>query len=306
MAKSFPGNQQPEYQLTDALDIDYYEVFSDIPKLTQCHRKAHLQFAQTTCVASCARSWNDHHYRWKSPTPWAKPDSSTTASTTQTLKSSPRWREDSSAWNCPVMAPWAPSLPSKGGLALHTITMFGSPEQQAKYVRSRSPDVRNPTSIWADRTRPRLRLHRAVHHRGPARRRQLRHPSSTLDRRRLVRRHHHHVCTHCRQKVPKTTAKFVVSSCPRCWEHSGTPNHAIGVVARYRSGQYFLRRPPRCDALVRCEVFPQHRRSAMSGLEAAGTLKPTQAALASTTTRALLAGLQPMRVTAYRVATASC
>lgn len=61
MTTSLPGNQQPEYQLTDALDIDYYEVFADIPESDREIWQRTRDFAEAH-VETMRQGWNDHHY----------------------------------------------------------------------------------------------------------------------------------------------------------------------------------------------------------------------------------------------------
>lgn len=135
MAKSFPGNQQPEYQLTDALDIDYYEVFSDIPETDRAIWQRTREFAQTH-VDTMHQGWNDHHYPLEVAHAMGQaglindgvdhPDIEKFSPLAAGLVNMELSRVDGSMGTI---------LAVQGGLALRTITMFGSPEQQAKYVK---------------------------------------------------------------------------------------------------------------------------------------------------------------------------
>src|SRR5699024_4958092 len=61
MTTSFPGNQQPEYQLTEALDIDYYEVFADIGDAERAIWQRTREFGEVH-VETMHEDWNDHDY----------------------------------------------------------------------------------------------------------------------------------------------------------------------------------------------------------------------------------------------------
>ncbi|GAA4476874.1 acyl-CoA dehydrogenase family protein [Enteractinococcus fodinae] len=136
MAKSFPGNQEPEYQLTDALDTDYYAVFSDIPEADRKIWQRTRDFAQAH-VETMRQGWNDHHYPLEVARAMGQvglindgvdhPDLEQFSPLAAGLVNMELSRVDGSLGTI---------LAVQGGLALRTITMFGSEEQQAKYVKA--------------------------------------------------------------------------------------------------------------------------------------------------------------------------
>lgn len=136
MTKSFPGNQQPEYQLTEALDIDYYEVFSDIPEADRTIWQRTRDFAEAH-VETMRQGWNDHHYPLEVARAMGQaglindgvdhPDLEKFSPLAAGLVNMELSRVDGSMGTI---------LAVQGGLALRTITMFGTEEQQAKYVKA--------------------------------------------------------------------------------------------------------------------------------------------------------------------------
>lgn len=136
MTKSFPGNQQPEYQLTEALDIDYYEAFSDIPEADRTIWQRTRDFAEAH-VDTMRQGWNDHHYPLEVARAMGQaglindgvdhPDLEKFSPLAAGLVNMELSRVDGSMGTI---------LAVQGGLALRTITMFGTEEQQAKYVKA--------------------------------------------------------------------------------------------------------------------------------------------------------------------------
>lgn len=131
---SFPGSQQPEYQLTDALDTDYYEVFADIPAADRAIWQRAREFGQAH-VETMRQGWNDHHYPLEVAQAMGKaglvndgvehPDVERFSPLAAGLVNMELSRIDGSLGTI---------LAVQGGLALRTITMFGSQQQQAQYV----------------------------------------------------------------------------------------------------------------------------------------------------------------------------
>lgn len=135
MTTSLPGNQQPKYHLTDALDIDYYEVFADIPESDRAIWQRTRDFAEAH-VETMRQGWNDHHY----PLEVAKamgdaglindgvdhPDIEKFSPLAAGLVNMELSRVDGSMGTI---------LAVQAGLALRTITMFGSAQQQDRYVK---------------------------------------------------------------------------------------------------------------------------------------------------------------------------
>lgn len=135
MTTSFPGNQQPEYQLTEALDIDYYGVFADVGEAERAIWQRAREFGQAH-VETMRQAWNDHHY----PLQVAKamgdaglindgvdhPAIEKISPLAAGLVNMELSRIDGSMGTI---------LAVQGGLALRTITMFGTDEQKAQYVK---------------------------------------------------------------------------------------------------------------------------------------------------------------------------
>lgn len=136
MPASFPGNQQPDYQLTEALDIDYYDVFADIPEADRAIWQRTRDFAQAH-VDTMRQGWNDHHYPLEVARAMGEaglindgvdhPEIEKISPLAAGLVNMELSRVDGSMGTI---------LAVQGGLALRTITMFGSPEQQAQYVKA--------------------------------------------------------------------------------------------------------------------------------------------------------------------------
>lgn len=135
MTTSFPGKQQPEYQLTDAQDIDYYQVFADIPPADQAMWQRARQFAQTH-VDTMRQGWNDHHYPLEVAQAMGQaglvndgvdhPDIEKISPLAAGLINMELSRVDGSMGTI---------LAVQGGLALRTIAMFGTVEQQNEYIK---------------------------------------------------------------------------------------------------------------------------------------------------------------------------
>lgn len=146
MANSFPGNQQPAYQLTEALDLDYYEVFSDIPETDSAVWQRARNFAETH-AETMRESWNTHHYPLEVARAMGAaglindgvnhPDLEKFSPLAAGLVNMELSRVDGSLGTI---------LAVQGGLALRTITMFGSEKQQTQYVKAIS-DVEIPAAF---------------------------------------------------------------------------------------------------------------------------------------------------------------
>src|SRR5690625_965026 len=134
MPASFPGNQQPDYQLTNALDIDYYGVFEDIPDADRAIWQRTRDFAQSH-VDTMRQGWNDHHYPLDVARAMGKaglindgvdhPDIEKFSPLAAGLVNMELSRVDGSMGTI---------LAVQGGLALRTITMLGRKQQQEQYV----------------------------------------------------------------------------------------------------------------------------------------------------------------------------
>lgn len=135
MTTSFPGSQQPEYQLTDALDIDYYEVFAGINEADRAIWQRAREFGQTH-VDTMRQGWNDHHYPLEVAQAMGKaglindgvdhPDVEKISPLAAGLVNMELSRIDGSMGTI---------LAVQAGLALRTITMFGTDQQKAHYVK---------------------------------------------------------------------------------------------------------------------------------------------------------------------------
>ena len=136
MTSALPGNKQSDYDLTNALDIDYYEVFADIPEGDRAIWQRTRDFAETH-VETMRQGWNDHHYPLEVARAMGQaglindgvdhPDLEKFSPLAAGLVNMELSRVDGSLGTI---------LAVQGGLALRTITMFGSEEQQAKYVNA--------------------------------------------------------------------------------------------------------------------------------------------------------------------------
>src|SRR5690625_550470 len=146
MTASFPGNHQPEYQLTAAQDIDYYEVFADIPDADRAIWQRTRKFAETH-DHTMRQSWNDHHYPLDVARAMGQaglindgvehPEIEKFSPLAAGLVNMELSRVDGSLGTI---------LAVQGGLALRTITMFGSEKQQTQYVKAIS-DVEIPAAF---------------------------------------------------------------------------------------------------------------------------------------------------------------
>ena len=146
MSTSFPGNQQSAYQLTDAQDIDYYSVFADIPQADRTIWQRARDFAQAH-VETMRQGWNDHHYPLEVAQAMGKaglindgvdhPAIEKISPLAAGLVNMELSRVDGSLGTI---------LAVQAGLALRTIAMFGSEEQQAQYIRAIA-DVEIPAAF---------------------------------------------------------------------------------------------------------------------------------------------------------------
>src|SRR5690625_3355605 len=136
MTSALPGNKQSDYDLTNALDIDYYEVFADIPEGDRAIWQRTRDFAEAH-VETMRQGWNEHHYPLEVAEAMGKaglindgvdhPDLEKFSPLAAGLVNMELSRVDGSMGTI---------LAVQGGLALRTITMFGTEEQQAKYVKA--------------------------------------------------------------------------------------------------------------------------------------------------------------------------
>ena len=146
MSTSFPGNQQSAYQLTDAQDIDYYGVFADIPQADRTIWQRARDFAQAH-VETMRQGWNDHHYPLEVAQAMGKaglindgvdhPAIEKISPLAAGLVNMELSRVDGSLGTI---------LAVQAGLALRTIAMFGSEDQQAQYIRAIA-DVEIPAAF---------------------------------------------------------------------------------------------------------------------------------------------------------------
>ncbi|HIW46281.1 MAG TPA: acyl-CoA dehydrogenase family protein [Candidatus Yaniella excrementigallinarum] len=135
MTTSLPGNEQPEYQLTDALDIDYYGVFADISEADRTMWQRAREFGETH-VETMRAGWNAHHYPLEVAQAMGEaglindgvdhPDIEKISPLAAGLVNMELSRIDGSLGTIVAV---------QAGLALRTITMFGTAEQQAKYIK---------------------------------------------------------------------------------------------------------------------------------------------------------------------------
>ncbi len=130
----------------------------------------------------------------------------------------------------------------QGGLALRTLALFGSPEQQARWLRPiAGGEVLG--CIRPHRARPRVGL-RLARDRGPPRRRRVgAQRCQEVDRQRCVRRHHVRVGARRRRGRGPTTAPSAASSSSRT--RRGTPARSIRGKASLRAHPSGAHRPRR-------------------------------------------------------------
>lgn len=131
---SFPGNQQPDYQLTDALDVDYYEVFADIPEADRAIWQRAREFGEAH-VETMRQGWNDHHYPLEVAQAMGKAGLVNDGVEHPAVeKFSPLAAGLVNMELSRIDGSMGTILAVQGGLALRTITMFGSEAQKEKYV----------------------------------------------------------------------------------------------------------------------------------------------------------------------------
>lgn len=134
MTISFPGNQQPDYQLTDALDVDYYEVFADIPEADRAIWQRAREFGEAH-VETMRQGWNDHHYPLEVAQAMGKAGLVNDGVEHPAVeKFSPLAAGLVNMELSRIDGSMGTILAVQGGLALRTITMFGSEAQKEKYV----------------------------------------------------------------------------------------------------------------------------------------------------------------------------
>src|SRR5699024_9896315 len=134
MTTSLPGNEQPEYQLTDALDIDYYGVFADISEADRPMWQRAREFGETH-VDTMRAGWHAHHYPLDVARAMGEaglinggldhPDIE---------KISPLAAGLVNMELALIYASLGTIVPDQAGLAIRTITMLGTDGQQAKYL----------------------------------------------------------------------------------------------------------------------------------------------------------------------------
>lgn len=132
---TFPGYREPEYQVTDALDTDYYEVFTDIPAADRAAQLRAREFAESV-KDKMAQAWDDHHYPLEVAAGLGEaglmgdgldhPDVEKFTPLASGLINMELARVDGSLGTV---------LGVQGGLALRSLVMFGSKEQQDRYVK---------------------------------------------------------------------------------------------------------------------------------------------------------------------------
>jgi len=135
MNSALPGSQQPDYDLTSALDIDYYAVFADIPEVDRAIWQRTRDFAEAH-VERMRQGWNEHHYPLEVAEAMGKaglindgvdhPDLEKFSPLASGLVNMELSRVDGSMGTI---------LAVQGGLALRTLAMFGSQAQQDRYIR---------------------------------------------------------------------------------------------------------------------------------------------------------------------------
>ncbi len=135
MTSALPGNKQSDYDLTNALDIDYYDVFADIPEGDRAIWQRTRDFAETH-VETMRQGWNEHHYPLEVAEAMGKaglindgvdhPDLEKFSPLAAGLVNMELSRVDGSMGTI---------LAVQGGLALRTLAMFGSQAQQDRYIR---------------------------------------------------------------------------------------------------------------------------------------------------------------------------
>lgn len=132
---SFPGNEQPEYQLTDALDIDYYEVFADISQADRAVWQRAREFGEAH-VETMRQGWNDHHYPLEVAQAMGQAGLINDGVDHPSIeKFSPLAAGLVNMELSRIDGSMGTILAVQGGLALRTITMFGSEAQKEQYVR---------------------------------------------------------------------------------------------------------------------------------------------------------------------------
>src|SRR5699024_3803916 len=136
MTTSLPGNEEPEYQLTDALDIDYYGVFADISEADRTMWQRAREFGETH-VETMRAGWNAHHYPLEVAQAMGEaglindgvdhPDIEKISPLAAGLANMELSRIDCSLGTI---------LAVQGGLAQRSINMFGTEEQKHQYAKA--------------------------------------------------------------------------------------------------------------------------------------------------------------------------
>lgn len=132
---TFPGHREPEYQVTDALDIDYYETFTDIPDADREIWMRARTYAESV-KDEMAQAWDDYHYPLHTAAGLGKngllgdgldhPDVEKLSPLAAGLVNMELSRVDGSLGTV---------LAVQGGLALRTLVYHGSEKQKQQYVR---------------------------------------------------------------------------------------------------------------------------------------------------------------------------
>ncbi|AXR74737.1 MULTISPECIES: acyl-CoA dehydrogenase family protein [Auritidibacter] len=132
---TFPGRTEPDYHVTDALDVDYYQVFSDIPDEDRAVWLRARDYAESV-AEQLADGWNKHEYSVSIAQGLGKagllsdgldhPDLEKFSPLATGLVNMELSRVDGSLGTI---------LAVQGGLALRTLVYFGSEEQKAKYLK---------------------------------------------------------------------------------------------------------------------------------------------------------------------------
>lgn len=136
MTSDFPGNQQPDYDLHSALDIDYYEVFADIPAADRAIWQRAREFAEAH-GETMRQGWNDHHYPLEVAEAMGKAGLINDGVDHPVLeKFSPLAAGLVNMELSRVDGSMGTILAVQGGLAMRTIAMFGSQRQQDRYMQS--------------------------------------------------------------------------------------------------------------------------------------------------------------------------
>jgi glutaryl-CoA dehydrogenase len=131
---SFPGATEPAYDVTGPLDVDYYAVFADLPAADRQVWDRARQ-AATAVAGRMLAGWDRHDYPVEAATSLGRhqlfndglvhPDLELFSPLAAGLVNMELSRVDGSLGTV---------LAVQGGLALRTLVLHGSPEQQERYV----------------------------------------------------------------------------------------------------------------------------------------------------------------------------